>query len=64
MFQGVCKYFENLDASKTIAKFNANSWISKRLSNEKISSASWFKRLFIEYANSRINLKFNESIFR
>ena len=44
MFQGVCKYFEDVDASKTIIKFHANSWISKGLSDEKTSSDSGFKR--------------------
>ena len=28
VFQGVYKYFEDVDASKTIIKFHANSWIS------------------------------------
>ena len=64
MFQGVYKYFEDIDASKTIAKFHANSWISKGLSSEKISSVSEFKRSFIECTNSRIKLKFDESILR
>ena len=64
VFQGVHKYFENADVSKTIIKFHANSWISKGLSDEKISSDSGFKRPFIEYTNSRIKLKFDESILR
>ena len=64
VFQGVCKYFEDVDASKTIIKFHANSWISKGLSDEKISSVSGFKRPFIEYTNARIKLKFDESILR
>ena len=34
--QGVYKYFEDADASKTIIKFHANSWISKGLSDEKL----------------------------
>ena len=29
VFQGVYKYFEDVDASKTIIKFHANLWISK-----------------------------------
>ena len=37
VFQGVYKYFEDVDASITIIKFHANSWISKGLSDEKIS---------------------------
>ena len=64
MFQGVYKYFEDADASKTIMKFHVNSWISKGLSDEKINSVSGFKRPFIEYTNARINLKFDESILR
>ena len=64
MFQGVYKYFEDVDASKTIIKFHANSWISKRLSDEKTISDSGFKRSFIEYLNARIELKFDESILR
>ena len=62
MFQGVYKYFEDVDVSKTIIKFYANSWISKGLSDEKISSVSGFTRPFIEYTNTRIKLKFDESI--
>ena len=64
MFQGVYKYFEDVDASKTIIKFYANSWISKGLSDEEISSVSGFTRPFIEYANARIKLKFDGSILR
>ena len=37
VFQGVYKYFEDVNVSKTIVKFSANSWISKRLYDEKIS---------------------------
>ena len=62
MFQGVYKYLEDVDASRTIIKFHANLWISKGLSDEKISSVSGFKRPFIEYTNARIKLKFDESI--
>ena len=62
MFQGVYKYLEDVDASKTIIKFHANSWISTGLSDEKISSVSGFKLPFIEYTNARIKLKFDESI--
>ena len=29
VFQGVYKYFENVDVSKTLIKFHANSWISR-----------------------------------
>ena len=64
MFQGVYKYFEDVDASKNIIKFHANSWISKGLSDERISSVSGFKHPFIEYTNARIKLKFDESILR
>ena len=64
MFQEVYKYFEDVDVSKTIIKFHANSWISKGLSYEKNSSVSGFKRAFIEYTNARIKLKFDESILR
>ena len=65
MFQGVYKYFEDVDVSKTLIKFHANSWISKGLSNGKISSIAGFERPFIEYTNaSSIKLKFNESILR
>ena len=62
VFQGVCKNFE--DISKTLIKFYANSWVSKGLSNEKISSVTGFKRPFIEYTNTRIKLKFEESTLR
>ena len=44
--------------------FHANSWISKGISNEKISSVTGFEHLFIEYTNARIKLKFDESILR
>ena len=64
MFQGVYKYFEDVDASKTLIKFHANSWISKGLSNEKSSSVTGFECLFIEYTNARIKLKFDGSILR
>ena len=64
VFQGVYKYFEDVDASKTIIKFHANSWISNGLSDEKISSVSGFIRPFIEYTNARIKLKFDGSILR
>ena len=48
VFQGVYKYFEDVDVSKTLIKFYANSWISKGLSNEKISSVTGFERPFVE----------------
>ena len=64
VFQGVYKYFEDVDVSKTIIKFHTNSWISKELSDEKISSVSEFKRPLIQYTNARIKLKFDESILR
>ena len=64
VFQGVYKYFEDIDVSKTIIKFHANSWISKELSDEKISSIGGFTRLFIEDTNARIKLKFDGSILR
>ena len=64
VFQGVYIYFEDVNVSKTIVKFSANSWISKRLYDEKISSVSGFTRLFIEYTNPRISLKFDESILK
>ena len=64
VFQGVYKYFEDVDVSKIITKFHANSWISKGLSDEKISSVSGFTRPFIEYTNARINIKFDGSILR
>ena len=64
VFQGVYKYFEDVDVSKTIIKFHANSWISKGLSDEKISSVSGFTRPFIEYTNARIKLKFDGSVLR
>ena len=62
MFQGVYKYFEDFDISKTIIKFHANSWIPKGLSDEKISSVGGLKRQFIEYAYARTKVKFDESI--
>ena len=58
------KYFEDVDASKTIIKFHANLWISKGLSDEKIISDSGFKRLFTEHTKARTKLKFDESILR
>ena len=64
VFQGVWKYFEDADVSKTIIKFHANSWISKGLSDEKIISASGFTRRFLGYTNARIKLKFDGSILR
>ena len=63
-FQGVYKYFEDVDVSKTLIKFYANSWISKALSNGKISSVTGFERPFIEHTNPKIKLKFDESILR
>ena len=64
MFQGVYKYFEDVYVSKTLIKFHANSWTSKGLSDEKVCSVTEFERPFIEYANARIKLTFNESILR
>ena len=64
MFQRLYKCFENVDVSKTILKFHADSWISKGLSNEQISSVYGFTRPFIEYMNARIKLKFDGSILR
>ena len=61
VFQGAYKYFEDV-VSKTLIKFHANSWISKGLSDEKISSVTRFERPFIEYTNTRTKLKFDESI--
>ena len=49
VFQGVYKYFEDFDVSKTLIKFHANSLTSKGLSDEKISSVTGFERPFIEY---------------
>ena len=64
VFQGVYKYFKDVDISKTIIKSHANSWTSKGLSGEKNSSVSGFTRSFIEYTNARIKLKFEGSILR
>ena len=64
VFQGVYKYFEDVDVSTTFIKFHANSWISKGLSNENISSVTGFERPFIEYTNARIKLKLHGSILR
>ena len=64
VFEGVYKYYEGVEVSKTLIKFYANSWTSKGFSNEKISSATGFQRPFIKYANARIKLKFDESILR
>ena len=61
VFQRVYKDFEDVDVSKTL---HANSFTSKVLSNEKISSVTRFERPFIEYTNTRIKLKFIESILR
>ena len=61
-FQGVYKYFGDVDASKTIIKFHAKSWIPKGLADEKSSYVSGFKRPFIEYTNARTKLKCDESI--
>ena len=64
VFQGVYKYSEDVDVSKTIIKFDANSWISKGLSDGKISSVRGFTRPFIEYMNARTKLKFDGSILK
>ena len=64
VFQGVYKYFEDADVSKTLIKFYANSWISRGLSNGKISSGTGFERPFIEYTNTRLKLKLDESMLR
>ena len=64
VFRRAYKYFEDVDASKTIVEFHANSWMSKGLSSEKSSSVNGFKRPFIKYTNSRIKLKFDESVLR
>ena len=64
VFQVAYKYFEDVDVSKTLIKFYANSWISKGLSNEKISSVTGFERPFVECANARIKLKCDEIILR
>ena len=62
VLQGAYKYFVDIDVSKTLIKFRANSWISKGLSDEKISSVTGFERPFIEFTNTRIKIKFDESI--
>ena len=64
VFQGVYKYFEDLDVSESLIKIYANSWILKGLSNEKNSSVTGFERPFMEYTNAGIKLKFDESILR
>ena len=64
MFQGVYKYFEDVDVSKILINFHANSWISNGLSNEKNSSVTGFGRPLIEYTNARIKLKLDGSILR
>ena len=64
VFQEVYKYFEDVDVSKALIKFHANSWISKGLSNEKINSVTGFECPFKEYATARIKLKFDGSILR
>ena len=65
VFQGAYKSFEDVDVSKTLIKFHANSWISKGLSDEQISSVTGFERIkLLEYYNTRIKLKFDESILR
>ena len=64
MFQGVYKYFEDVDVSKILINFHANSWISKGLSNEKNSSVTGFGSPLIEYTNVRIKLKLDGSILR
>ena len=64
MFQGVYKYFKDVDVSKTIIKSHANSWTSKGLYDEKINSVSGFTGSFIEYTNARMKLKFDGSILR
>ena len=47
VFQGACKYFEDVDVSKSLIKFHANSWISKGLSDEKISSVTGFVNVLL-----------------
>ena len=64
VFQRVYKCFEDVDVTKTLINFYANSWISKGLSNETMSSVTGFERPFLEYKNARIKLKFDESILR
>ena len=58
------KYLEDVDVSKTLIKFYDNSWTSKGLSDEKISSVTGFESPFIEYTDVRIKLKLHESILR
>ena len=64
VFPGVYKYFEDVDVSKTLIKFHANSWTSKGLSNEKISYVNGSEHPFMEYTNTRIEIKFDGSILR
>ena len=54
------KYFE--DTADAVIKFYATSLKSKGLSNEKISSVTGFTRLYINYENAIIKLKFDGSI--
>ena len=62
--KAVASLFEQVDISKTFIKFYANSWVSKRISNDKISSVTEFERPFIKYTNASIKLKFDESILK
>ena len=78
--KAVASLFEQVDVSKTLIKFYANSWVSKKMSNDKIScfqhdmgygmsndkisSVNEFERLFIKYKNASIKLKFDESILK
>ena len=64
VFQGVYKYFEDVDVSETVIKFQASSGISKGLSDEKMSSDSGYTGPLIEYKNARIKLKFGGSILK
>ena len=78
--KAVASLFEQVDVSKTLIKFYANSWVSKRISNDKIScfqhdmgygmsndkvsSVTEFESPFITYTNGSIKLKFDESILK
>ena len=78
--KAVASLFEQADVSKTLIKFYANSWVSKRMSNDKIScfqhdmgygmsndkisSVNEFERLFVKYKNASIKLKFDEIILK
>ena len=61
VFQGLYKYFERADSGP---KKSISSWMSKRLSNGKISSVTGFGYPSLVLDNARIGVKFYGSILK